>query len=1310
MVSFWVMFRLSSSTSSFFCSAGHWSTHHALPVHEQPVVGSAAPVNQLPNNRESLLIFSSHSIVTFGFLFVEDPLFLAARRPYEEPRMRHDLGCMRVVCRSCGALHWMNEKLYDSTVKNPMFGMCCNSGKVALPLLRDPPQPLKALLECNDRQGKDFRENIWKYNRAFAFTSLQVTEDHTVNEQSRGPPVFRIQGELHHRGGPLFPATDRPPTYAQLYFYDPQAALEHRRRQNSGLNPDTLRILQDVLLNHHQYAPIYQHAYDILRRYDPDDDVSIRLRVAPGCDRCRYNLPTADEVAVILPGVAGDDTQLRQRDIILQSHGGVLHVINNLHPAYVPLYYVLLFPYGENGWHPSLNLRTPDSGGTVAKRLTQTRYVAYHLQVRRNEYSALLRGRRLLQCFTVDMFASIDQNRLHWFRLNQPRIRACLYSGLEDAAAQGDEDVDLHTLGQRFILPSSYVGGPRHMQQRFQDSMAIARYFRQVDIFLTMTTNPQWLEITHELLPGQTAYERPELVSRVFQMKKKAIIDFIYKHGIFGITVAYVYSIEFQKRGLPHMHMLIFLKEPYKLNTTDAINSCIWARWPNPESQPLLFETVKRCMVHGPCGTANPNSPCMENGKCTKGYPKPFADFTTMDEDGFPLYFRPNDGRSYSIGGFHVNNQWIVPFCPFLSALFDCHINVECAASLGSFKYLFKYIQKGPDLASLEISDRDEIKRYTEGRYISPSEACHRIYQFDVHGQVPNVIRLQIHLPGQHMVVFNPDENMDSILTRASHERTTLTAYFEANASSDYLGVQARKYTYPEFPQHFTWKPNEKRWSLRKKDPAIGRMFFIPPTAGERFYLRTLLTVVKGAKSLDDLHRYKKNSDDPYPTFHATCVARGLLQDDGEWHQCLAEASVVQTGTRLRHLFATIMLFCCPSQPDRLWDQFRRYICDDLSFHLRTLGIHNASDNDVYDYGLYILDNILQESGHNLNDWPSMPQLQRHWEQQTVNRMIAEQLNYDHISERAFFESHYHLMNNKQKDAYERILGSVENGSGGMFMINGHGGTGKTFLYKVICSKLRSDGVIVLCTASSGIAALLLPGGRTAHSMFKIPIDISSESLCCIAKNSLQVDLMRAVKCVLWDEIVPQHRHAIEALDRTFRDLRDNNEPFGGVTLIGGGDFQQTLPVIPKASPEEILDATVTRSYLWNDFKLIHLHQNMRVTDDSEADEFRDWLLQIGHARNSDEDGKVKIPRDIRCNDIDSLMNFIYLNLNSSPPPPPEYFLNRMILAPRNSDVNIVNETLLNKMNGHVETYYSADEVIHESGRDNHGRLPLTLC
>ena len=111
------------------------------------------------------------------------------------------------------------------------------------------------------------------------------------------------------------------------------------------------------------------------------------------------------------------------------------------------------------------------------------------------------------------MFASIDQNCLNWIFLNQPTLFACLYSGLEDAVAFGDDEIDLGNLGQRYVLPSSYIGGPRHMQQQYQDSMAIACYFRRVNIFLTVTSNPQWPEITQELLPGQMPYDRPDLVA-----------------------------------------------------------------------------------------------------------------------------------------------------------------------------------------------------------------------------------------------------------------------------------------------------------------------------------------------------------------------------------------------------------------------------------------------------------------------------------------------------------------------------------------------------------------------------------------------------------------------------------------------------------------------------------------------------------------------------------------------------------------------------------------------------------------------------
>jgi hypothetical protein len=156
------------------------------------------------------------------------------------------------------------------------------------------------------------------------------------------------------------------------------------------------------------------------------------------------------------------------------------------------------------------------------------------------------------------MFASVDQQRLRWIEINQPLFRAAHFNNLEDAMVDDPDNLDLNEIGQRVFLPSSYIGRPQNLGQCYQDSMAIARYFQKVDIFLTMTTNPRWEEIERELLPGQTSYDHPDLVARVFEMKKNIVLDYIYKHGVFGATVAYVYTIEFQKCGLPHMHCLIF--------------------------------------------------------------------------------------------------------------------------------------------------------------------------------------------------------------------------------------------------------------------------------------------------------------------------------------------------------------------------------------------------------------------------------------------------------------------------------------------------------------------------------------------------------------------------------------------------------------------------------------------------------------------------------------------------------------------------------------------------------------------------------
>jgi len=178
---------------------------------------------------------------------------------------------------------------------------------------------------------------------------------------------------------------------------------------------------------------------------------------------------------------------------------------------------------------------------------------------------------------------------------------------------------------------------------------------------------------------------------------------------------------------------------------------------------------------------------------------------------------------------------------------------------------------------------------------------------------------------------------------------------------------------------------------------------------------------------------------------------------------------------------------------------------------------------------------------------------------------------------------------------------SAYRGLGKQIFVEGYGGTGKTYLWKAITTKLRLEGKKVLAVASSGIAALLLQGGRTAHSRFHIPINITEESTCEIKQGSHLAELVKKTSLILWDEAPMANKHCFEALEKSLRDiLRFTNQnsderPFGGMTVVLGGDFRQILPVITKGKREHIVNASIKRSYLWKHFEIFRLTENMRL-------------------------------------------------------------------------------------------------------------------
>jgi hypothetical protein len=315
----------------------------------------------------------------------------------------------------------------------------------------------------------------------------------------------------------------------------------------------------------------------------------------------------------------------------------------------------------------------------------------------------------------------------------------------------------------------------------------------------------------------------------------------LLKNGLLGELIAYCSTIEFQKRGLPHVHILYITNQ--SPNTPDEVDQVISAELPDPETD--LYETIGKTMVHGPCGTGYPNARCMVNGKCSKGYPKNFCESTVIGNDSYPTYRRRNNGFTFEKNGFIYDNRWVVPHNRDLSAVFQSHINVECVSSVKAIKYIYKYAYKGHDRATIEI-DNDEIKQYQDCRYIGSSEAAWRILGFAMHDKSHAVEMLPVHLENKHMVYFRPTDDIQQIVNQ--EKRSKLDAWFAFNLENPNSSL--KNLTYLQFVKKARWSVKDAKWIVRKKQiKVIGRCPFVSPTDHERFALRILLHHVAGAFS-----------------------------------------------------------------------------------------------------------------------------------------------------------------------------------------------------------------------------------------------------------------------------------------------------------------------------------------------------------------------------------------------------------------------------------------------------------------------------
>ncbi|KAI7938456.1 hypothetical protein MJO28_015376 [Puccinia striiformis f. sp. tritici] len=470
---------------------------------------------------------------------------------------------------------------------------------------------------CKECVSAHFQRFVQSYNNALSFASMGAELDRSVQGSS-------------------------PASFAQIYVVggnDVDEAMLQQVQSRAEINHDMLLHLQNWLTKNNLYARWYQSVQQHL-----ETNTTSQLYLRSLHDQCFvsqvFNCPTVEEVGMVIDWPQED--VIAPQDILLHRHSGAWECITNKFTGYLPLRFPVFFLFGKQGWIMNWHRGAEDCklGIFVADFYSKTSISPSLLTVsipmiistcewyaamifdHCGRFSVILHGRALFHKLLVNLYICVERNQLDYLRFHQRKIKANLCMGLAESLRNNRD--------------------PEGMVQLFQDAMAIVREFGRPSLFITITANTQWPDILAQLEPNQVA---------VFQLKLKSILDDLTGQHCLGLVVAFIYTIKFQKRGLPHAHLMLVMDPAHVPRTVDAVDSLICAELPDPILEPTLFQIVTRCMLHSPC---NQLKPCWRNKSC---------------KENFLRAFKP----------------------------YNCHINVKIAIGIAAVKYLFKYITKGMD-------------------------------------------------------------------------------------------------------------------------------------------------------------------------------------------------------------------------------------------------------------------------------------------------------------------------------------------------------------------------------------------------------------------------------------------------------------------------------------------------------------------------------------------------------------------------------------------------------------------------------------
>ncbi|KAL3096906.1 hypothetical protein niasHT_028962 [Heterodera trifolii] len=575
--------------------------------------------------------------------------------------------------------------------------------------------------------------------------------------------------------------------------------------------------------------------------------------------------------------------------------------------------------------------------------------------------------RTLAQLYTITFNNRMEAQKVQFMKQLQGRRRLVLPSSIINwLSALRDNKGYKGDIGRVYMTDEHFRGSRQYYQREYANCMTICREVGKPDLLVTLTMDPDCPELD-EMLPTdpeghrQQWYDRPDVICRLFVDKFKELCHDLTVNEVMGPVRGWFYSLEHQKRGLPHVHFALILdwdriRNGGNINTpAEYIEQYISAEIPdNPSGRSSevllrreLYKTLRLKHIHT-CSAKR----CLVDGKCVKRFPKPFSYDNVYNEHAYPRYRRrppaPDDraaarhpekyGRHFEYMDksgkmIRVDNRHVVPFNAFLTSKYKAHINTEFVAGEGCTKYLCKYVMKGADMAFIQVEggpdvrhkvDYDEFHQIRLARYITSMEAILSLWGTKLVGRSHEVDELDVHGPSGHRIAIeqgfeDEDENMNAICEAAQAEEerrqrgeervTQLTAYFAFNEANPPLGL-----SYANCYKKLRYDRAKKQWKLYVDAPVpkFCRLKTVSPSNRELLAIRLLLLVVPDPKGWESLRTVNGKV---FPTFVAAAEERGLLTDEDLWMKTIDDAFRMKKSIRQRIrwlavFFATANLAC----------------------------------------------------------------------------------------------------------------------------------------------------------------------------------------------------------------------------------------------------------------------------------------------------------------------------------------------------------------------------------------------------------------